>query len=110
MMFYNHLIMIRLNLHNLFLKKVSTSLNDLKSMAVPKALYIDKFENFMESIIILYLTDDEFKAICDDYCTSKINIEKYKKKSEEDRQSKADYESLSVELEEEILKFLSRYK
>lgn len=75
-------------------------------MSVPKALYIDKFEKFMESIIVLYLADDEFKTICDDYCTSKINIEKYKKKSEEDSRCKSDYESLSLELEEDIIRFV----
>jgi hypothetical protein len=75
-------------------------------MTIPKALYIEKFEKFMESIIVLYLADDEFKAICDDYCTSKMNIEKYRKKSEEDTQCKSDYESLSMELEEDILRFL----
>jgi hypothetical protein len=75
-------------------------------MSVPKALYIEKFEKFMASIIVLYLADDEFKAICDDYCISKMNIEKYMKKSEEDTQCKSDYESLSLELEEDILRFL----
>lgn len=79
-------------------------------MTVPKALYTEKFEKFMESIIVLYLTDDEFKAICDDYCISKMNIDKYKKKTEEDSQSKSDYESLSAELEDEIIKFINRYK
>jgi hypothetical protein len=75
-------------------------------MTVPKALYIEKFEGFMESIIVLYLADDEFKTICDDYCTSKMNIEKYKKKSEENTQYKSDYESLTSELEEDILRFI----
>lgn len=75
-------------------------------MTVPKTLYIKKFEKFMESIKILYLTDDEFKIICDDYNTSKMNIEMYEKKSVEVIQCKSDYESLSIELEDEILRFV----
>jgi hypothetical protein len=75
-------------------------------MTIPKTLYIEKFEKFMESIIILYLADDEFKAICDDYCLSKINVEEYRKKSQEDTQCQTEYESLSLELEEEILRFV----
>lgn len=75
-------------------------------MTIPKALYTEKFEKFMESIIILYLADDEFKAICDDYCVSKINMEQYKKKSEEDLRWQAEYEMVAIELEEEILRFI----
>lgn len=78
-------------------------------MTIPKALYTEKFEKIMESIIILYLADDEFKTICDDYCISKMNIEKYKEKLEEDTQCKSDYESVSRELEEDILRFVNYF-
>jgi hypothetical protein len=77
-------------------------------MSIPNELNNEKFSKYMQSIIILYLADDEFKTICDDYCISKMNIEKYGKKSEEDIQCKSDYEALSVELEEEILRFIKK--
>lgn len=77
-------------------------------MTIPKALNNEKFSKYMESIIVLYLTDLEFKTICDDYCTTKINIEKYNKKSQEDTQYKTDYEALSGELEDEILSFIKK--
>ena len=73
---------------------------------IPKALNSKKFAEHMESIEILYLVDDEFKAICDDYSVSKTNMEKYRKKAEEDAQYKAEYENLSIELEKEILRYL----
>lgn len=79
-------------------------------MTIPKALNNEKFSEYMESIVVLYLADDEFKTICDDYCISKMNIEKYSKKSEEDTQCMSDYETLSLELEEEILRFITRNK
>ncbi|MFB3390223.1 hypothetical protein [Flavobacterium sp. LAR06] len=76
-------------------------------MTIPKALYNNnKFEKFMESIIILYLADDEFKVICDDYCITKMISEQYKKKKEEDTRCQAEYESVSAELEDEILRFI----
>lgn len=79
-------------------------------MSIPDELNNEKFSKYMESIIILYLADDEFKTICDDYCISKMNIKKYDKKSEEDIQCKSDYEILSLELEEEILRFIKKNK
>lgn len=79
-------------------------------MSIPKILNNEKFSKYMESIIVLYLADDEFKTICDDYCTSKMNFEKYKEKLAEDKQCKTDYEALSLELEEEILKFITKNK
>jgi hypothetical protein len=77
-------------------------------MSIPKALHIEKFAGYIESIMVLYLADDEFKAICDDYCTSKINTEKYQKKLEEDTLCKTEYENLSQELEKEILRYLTK--
>jgi hypothetical protein len=79
-------------------------------MNIPDELNNEKFSMYRESIIVLYLADDEFKTICDDYCISKMNIEKYGKKSEEDIQCKSDYESLSLELEDEILRFINKNK
>lgn len=79
-------------------------------MTIPKALNNEKFSKYMESIIVLYLADDEFKSICDDYSISKKNFEKYKEKVAEDKQCKADYEALSLELEEEILRFITKNK
>ncbi|MNL62288.1 hypothetical protein D3C87_1862970 [compost metagenome] len=77
-------------------------------MTLPKCLYVEKFKKFMESIIILYLVDDEFKSICDDYCISKSIIEDYKGKFPEDMQRQAEYEILSLELEDDILKFIKK--
>lgn len=79
-------------------------------MGIPSALNNEKFAKDMESLIVLYLADDEFKAICDDYCISKMNLEKYRQKLEEDVQCTSDYETVSKELEEEILRFIRERK
>jgi hypothetical protein len=77
-------------------------------MSLPNELYNAKFAEYIESLKILYLVDDEFKMMCDDYCDSKINTEKYYKKFEKDLHYKLEYENLSKELEEEILIYLIR--
>jgi hypothetical protein len=79
-------------------------------MGIPNALNIEKFAKDMESLIVLYLADDEFKAICDDYCISKMNLEKYRQKLKEDAQCEFDYETVATELEEEILRFIRERK
>lgn len=77
-------------------------------MSLPNELYNAKFVEYIESLKILYLVDDKFKSICDDYCNSKIKTEKYRKKFERDFHFKLEYENLSKELEEEILIYLIR--
>jgi hypothetical protein len=77
-------------------------------MYLPNELYNAKFAEYMESLKILYIVDDKFKTICDEYCNSKINTEKYRKKFEKDFRHKLQYENLSKELEEEILIYLIR--
>ena len=51
-------------------------------MAVPKELYNAKFVDYIESLKILYLVDDKFKMVCDDYCANKLRAEKFRKKFE----------------------------
>jgi hypothetical protein len=46
--------------------------------------------------------------ICDDYCISKINAEKFREKLERDFQHQLKYELLSKELEEEILIYIMK--
>jgi len=82
----------------------------IQKMEIPSALNNEKFAKDMESLIVLYLADDEFKAICDDYCISKMNLEKYRQKLEEDEQCKFDYETVSKELEDDILRFIRERK
>lgn len=77
-------------------------------MSLPNELYNAKFADYLDSLKILYLVDDKFKVICDDYCKSKMNAEKYKKKFEKDFLHKLESENLSKELEEEILIYLIR--
>jgi hypothetical protein len=75
-------------------------------MSLPQELYNAKFAEFMESIKILYLVDDKFKRICDEYCISKIQTSKLQKRLEKDFNQKLKIESLSKELEEEILFYI----
>ncbi|WP_246236332.1 hypothetical protein [Flavobacterium ajazii] len=60
----------------------------------------------MESIKIMYLIDDRFKMICDQYCVSKMKAERNKQKSEKYLCQQLENENLSQELEEEILFYI----
>lgn len=52
-------------------------------MAIPQKLYSDKLSTYRESITILYRIDGDFKSICDDCCTIKFSIEKWKQKMQD---------------------------
>jgi hypothetical protein len=76
-------------------------------MIIPEALNAEKFAVHKESIRILYLADDDFRILCDDYSTSKIYIDMYKKKIREDTKCKEECEDLFTELEKDILKYIN---
>ncbi|MBS7234002.1 hypothetical protein KHA90_23630 [Flavobacterium psychroterrae] len=75
-------------------------------MVIPEALNTEKFAEHKDSIRILYLADDDFRIMCNDYCTSKIYIEKCKEKIQENAEYKVEYEHLFTELEKEILRYI----
>jgi hypothetical protein len=75
-------------------------------MSIPDVFYTVKFAEYIELIKILYLVDDNFKAICEEYHESKVKSLKFKEKFEKDYTSNRKYENLSQELEEELLIYL----
>jgi hypothetical protein len=77
-------------------------------MSIPKELYNLKFAEYMQSIKILYLTDDRFKSLCEQYCNSKIDMENHNTKMIKTFASKVKVENLVIGLEEEILIYLIR--
>ncbi|MNF08439.1 hypothetical protein D3C80_2088660 [compost metagenome] len=60
----------------------------------------------MESLQILYMVDDQFKSICDDYCECQTKNILHQKKIEKNLHSKLQFENLAEELAEEILIYL----
>ena len=77
-------------------------------MPIPPALDIDEFAEYKEAINRLYLIDDDFRALCDDYSMSKMHIEKWNVKSLEVKQRQIEYQQLSLELEKEILDYVNK--
>ena len=77
-------------------------------MSIPEKLYSEKLSSYQDSIKVLYLVDDDFKTMCDDYCCSKINVEKFRKKMREDFHLKGEYENLTKELEEDIVRYITK--
>jgi len=77
-------------------------------MSIPDELYNGTFAKYIESIEIMYLVDDDFKMICNDYCYCKNKIEKYNKNLKKYLKSSIKGEKLSQELQEEIIFYLIR--
>lgn len=77
-------------------------------MSLPDEFYNVKFSGFMESIKILYIVDERFKEVCDEYCRSKKKTLKFQKKFAKSFNQKLKSENLSKELEEEILFYLMK--
>lgn len=77
-------------------------------MSLPDELYNVKFAEYFESMRKMYLLDDRFKNMCDDYCNSIVNAEIYKKKLEKNFRQQLECENLAKELEEEILFYIVR--
>ena len=77
-------------------------------MPVLSFLNIEPFAEHKDVIERLYLADDEFKALCDDYYTCKVNAEKLKNTVSEDKQRELEYRHLLLDLEKEILDYLQK--
>lgn len=74
-------------------------------MPIPRELNTAQLAEHMDAIRTLYLTDDDFKSLCDDYCTVTTDIEKFKS-NPRDLPRELEYKHLSVELEKEILYYV----
>jgi hypothetical protein len=77
-------------------------------MQIPEAFNIEPFAEYTETIRMLYLADDDFKSLCDDYIISKLNMEKYRGQSRENVRSVMEYQQLAQDLEKEILEYIRK--
>ena len=77
-------------------------------MAIPNALNIASFADYMETIKTLYEVDDDFKTLCDDFVTCKVKIDVYKSKSLDNLRSELEFQQMSFELEKEIIEYVKR--
>ena len=77
-------------------------------MALPQELLNSKFAEYMVDLKALYFYDENFKAVCDEYCVIKNKASKASAKLRRDLADQLEYENLSTELEEEILIYLIR--
>ena len=77
---------------------------------IPPALNIPQFADYLETIKMLYRMDDDFKTLCDDYNTSRMNMEKFKELAMEENESAFEYKQLSRDLEKEILDYVNKLR
>lgn len=79
-------------------------------MNTPLDLVITQFSEHSDKIRMLYAADSEFRALCEDYYTSRINIERFNQAIMGTRQDEMEFEHLSLALEKEILIYLKMAK
>jgi hypothetical protein len=68
---------------------------------------ISRYPAFKDKIIDAYKESDEFKGLCDDFYSSSRILEGYREKVLKDINNELEYRKLFLDLEGEILKFLS---
>jgi hypothetical protein len=68
---------------------------------------ISRYPAFKDKIIDAYKASDEFKGLCDDFYSSSKILEGYREKVMKDINNELEYRKLFIDLESEILKFLS---
>lgn len=77
-------------------------------MSIPDPSFIERFSHYKVEIKSLYNTDSEFASLWDDYCKSKMTIDKYDVKLRKDVHIKREYEDVVVELEKEIIRYVTK--
>lgn len=68
---------------------------------------ISRYPAFKDKILDAYKDSDEFKGLCDDFYSSSKILEGYREKVMKDINNELEYRKLFLDLESEILKFLS---
>ena len=77
-------------------------------MPLSKVLDIIPLAEHLDSIKTLYLTDGDFKALWDDYYTSRINLKVSRERVLEQMRIETEYQQLADDLEAEILEYLDK--
>jgi len=70
---------------------------------------IERFPAYKDKIITAYQTDEEFRILCEDFYSSALILKSSIIKVIEDQKSDLEYRKLFLDLETEILKFLSAH-
>jgi hypothetical protein len=67
---------------------------------------MSRFSAYKEQILDAYETNEEFKSLCEDFYSSALILENYKKKMLKDKKNELEYRKVFLDLENEILNFL----
>ena len=68
---------------------------------------MNRFPTFKDQILQAYENNEEFKSLCEDFYSSALILINSKNKVLKDRKSDLEYQKLFLDLETEILNFLS---
>jgi hypothetical protein len=67
---------------------------------------MSRFSAYKDQILDAYETNEEFKSLCEDFYSSAMILENYKRKILKDKKSELEYRKLFLDLENEVLNFL----
>lgn len=76
-------------------------------MPLSKVYNVIPLAEHLDTIKVLYVTDENFRTLWDDYHTSKINLKKSRERSLEEMRSELEYQQLADDLEAEIITYLN---
>lgn len=71
---------------------------------------VEKFSEHRSKIIVLFNTDEDFRALCEDYLTSAQVLGGDQEKSLKSRETQNEYSQVYAELEKEIMKRLGTHE
>jgi len=67
---------------------------------------LERFPEHKGKIFELFSSNEDFKSLCEDYWQCKNALYKYRNNVQEDARNENEYAGLSLDLEQEILRFL----
>jgi hypothetical protein len=67
---------------------------------------LERFSAHKEQILDAYQTNEEFKTLVEDFYSSALALENFKRKILRERKSELEYRKLFLDLENEILNYL----
>ena len=76
-----------------------------ESMSEDVKFMMSRFSAYKEQILDAYETNEEFKSLCEDFYSSALILENYKKKILKDKKSELEYRKLFLDLENEVFNF-----
>ena len=71
---------------------------------------LNKFPTYRSEILKAYMNNEEFKSLCEDFCSAVKTFENLQRKMIKDYKGELEYRKVILDLEKEALEFLENKK